>query len=474
MKYRRPLLVLGIIGLCAVALRICAELMSVHSPGRPIGAQTALSGFWADLCRGEGEEGSGGCEAVVKSKYGSIKLPWLATEITEKKDEQGNIVKEARTGVDWFDVPVAQIGQSYYILILIWFLFTGTPRRESRRWHLLPLVLAAAAAAGSIYYIYIMKSELQQWCKLCLLLHGIDFLILVVVVMLWPLARRVAAVPQVEGQEQAGGATLCPRGLAFRHVLAALTCAAVLVGASFRHRHDQQQLANAVGMIEGLNRERERADFVLNAYLGTPVTNIPRRASEITPGAPTAPHEMVIFSDLQCSACYTFENTLRDHILVNLWKGTMRYTFRHYPLCSECNPYAPNRHPQACQAAFALEAARIVGGMNGFVRMHHVLLQKHSEIQSSGFEPASYEKYAAEIGLDAEAFRAAFGGEEVRRVIEEDIRIARQIGATGTPTVFVDGRRLTSYPMQTNNPNFWQALAKEHTASSAAAQPANQ
>ncbi len=47
-------------------------------------------------------------------------------------------------------------------------------------------------------------------------------------------------------------------------------------------------------------------------------------------------------------------------------------------------------------------------------------------------------------------------GEAVRRIVESDIALADALGVTGTPTLFLDGRRVTRL---CETPRFWEAVA---------------
>ena len=82
------------------------------------------------------------------------------------------------------------------------------------------------------------------------------------------------------------------------------------------------------------------------------------------------------------------------------------------------------------------------------------------DMRRPDFDAQRFHDYAAELGLSADAFAEAFAGREVRDIVQADIKLAKSLGITGTPTIFIDGRRLYSYPLQTNNDKFWKALAR--------------
>jgi protein-disulfide isomerase len=47
--------------------------------------------------------------------------------------------------------------------------------------------------------------------------------------------------------------------------------------------------------------------------------------------------------------------------------------------------------------------------------------------------------YPAQLGLDPERFRTCLDAEAARRQIEQDLAAAKALGATATPTFFING-----------------------------------
>ena len=100
-----------------------------------------------------------------------------------------------------------------------------------------------------------------------------------------------------------------------------------------------------------------------------------------------------------------------------------RFVFRHFPLVEI--------HPHALTAAEASEAAASQGR---FWPMHDVLFQRQKAL-----ERADLEGYADEIGLHVERFRQELEAHVHLDRVEADRSSALASGATGTPTIFVDG-----------------------------------
>ncbi len=100
-----------------------------------------------------------------------------------------------------------------------------------------------------------------------------------------------------------------------------------------------------------------------------------------------------------------------------------RFVFRHFPLVEI--------HPHALAAAEASEAAAAQGR---FWPMHDLLFRRQKAL-----ERADLERYANEVELNVERFRQELDAHVHLDRVEADRSAALASGATGTPTIFLDG-----------------------------------
>ena len=140
-------------------------------------------------------------------------------------------------------------------------------------------------------------------------------------------------------------------------------------------------------------------------------------------GAPTAAVTLVEYGDFECPYCRSLVpivDTLRQRL-----GDQLRFVFRHFPMTSS--------HPHAFRAAQAAEAAAAQGK---FWEMHDLLFTRQQALEDEHLSA-----YAAELGLDAERFRRELAAGEHAERVREDVRSGSASGATGTPTVYLDGVR---------------------------------
>jgi protein-disulfide isomerase len=157
-------------------------------------------------------------------------------------------------------------------------------------------------------------------------------------------------------------------------------------------------------------------------------------------GPADAPVTVVLFSDFQCPYCKKVEPTLEA--LQQEYPGKVRVVWKNFPL---------DMHPSARLAAAAALAAHAQGK---FWAMHDRMLENQTAL-----DRASLEGYARAVGLDAARFQVAL--DRTAAAVEADVKQGMSLGVTGTPTVFVNGRRVVgAHPLATFKALIDQELAR--------------
>lgn len=145
-------------------------------------------------------------------------------------------------------------------------------------------------------------------------------------------------------------------------------------------------------------------------------------------GNRNAPVTIVVFSDFQCPFCSRVEGTL-DQIKQQYGKDKVRVVWKNEPL-----PFHPNARP-AAQAAQAVFAAK---GSDAFWKFHAAAFKNQKELND-----ASYEKWAAEAGVDAATFKKFLADPATAKKVEDDHQLAQKVGANGTPHFYINGVELS-------------------------------
>lgn len=138
-------------------------------------------------------------------------------------------------------------------------------------------------------------------------------------------------------------------------------------------------------------------------------------------GPEDAPVTIVEFSDFQCPYCKRVVPTL--HQLHEKYADQVRIVFRHLPL--------DKIHDRARPAA---EASACANQQNGFWAFHDKLFEDNRALSDQDFK-----KYAADIGLDVDAFEKCVTDREFQAVVQADSEAAAVLGLSGTPAFFING-----------------------------------
>jgi protein-disulfide isomerase len=131
-------------------------------------------------------------------------------------------------------------------------------------------------------------------------------------------------------------------------------------------------------------------------------------------------------SDFECPFCKRVGPTMKQ--VEENYRGKVRFVFKHNPL-----PF----HPKAMPAAIAAEEARAQGGSAKFWEMHDRLFDSAPALDRPALEEA-----ARAAGLDMASFRKALDEQRHEARIKRDQALVVGVGAAGTPTFFVNGRKI--------------------------------
>jgi protein-disulfide isomerase len=141
-------------------------------------------------------------------------------------------------------------------------------------------------------------------------------------------------------------------------------------------------------------------------------------------GSESAKITIVEWVDFQCPFCVRVNPTLEQ--IRKEYGDKVRFAFKHLPL---------SMHSKARAAHQASEAAHRQGK---FWEMHDRIFAKPKDLS-----PATYLRYANEMGLDIDQYNSDLSSSSVRKVVDDDLALAGKLGVSGTPSFFVNGRFLS-------------------------------
>ena len=137
---------------------------------------------------------------------------------------------------------------------------------------------------------------------------------------------------------------------------------------------------------------------------------------------------IVEFSDYECPYCKRLQNDIRR--IRKEYEGKVRWVFKDFPL---------NFHKNAMKMHIAANCAQ---KQNRYFEMQYHLF----DVDKS-YKDSKLKEIAKEVGLNVPTFLSCVkdSNNQQKEEISKDIKEGRKIGVNGTPTLFVNGRRSTTF-----------------------------
>jgi protein-disulfide isomerase/uncharacterized membrane protein len=415
--------VLAAILLCAANTAIAALLLLQHH-----GQGTAVSAV-EQLC---GPGSDSGCAAVARSRWSEVA-----------------------------GVPVAAVGVTFYAaltLLLLLGLLAGPPARAAAAaLGLLGLVLAVAA---DVALLAIQAVAIRAFCKLCLLTYALNAL---AVVALLPSRRDGAVVGEavtrrdgriafaawvVAALAVTGGVAFAEWGLARAAagspgaVLGLPAPAPATGGGSDvdRYREEARAATEQARRLQEIlddpeKRERYFAERAAREYEQAPVypidlANVPLK------GPAQAPIKVVEFSDFLCPFCRQVAGAFDGYLPASA--GRVAIYYKNYPLDPACNRTVQGTgHAGSCNLSLGAICAQEQGK---FWQYHDRVFAAQPQLRNP--QPADALRLATEAGLDPGAMEKCIASAATKQRLSAEIAEGQTGGVNGTPTLFVNGKRL--------------------------------
>jgi protein-disulfide isomerase len=140
---------------------------------------------------------------------------------------------------------------------------------------------------------------------------------------------------------------------------------------------------------------------------------------------------VVEYSDFQCPYCGQAWEIFEKEVYPQ-YKDKVRFVFKQMPL-TQIHPWAEDA---AVASACALEQ-----GNDQFWKMYDGLFGQQAQITKDNL-PAKVEEIATAAGLDVPRLKECLAGRKTIDAVKADQAEAASVGVNGTPTFFINGRRV--------------------------------
>jgi protein-disulfide isomerase len=172
-------------------------------------------------------------------------------------------------------------------------------------------------------------------------------------------------------------------------------------------------------------------------------SNLDKLKTDLMPsfGEAGAPVVLAVFGDFQCPFCKEEANVLRNNVMTT-FPGKVRVYFKDFPLMSI--------HPWAKAAAIT---GKCVFHQNPetFWKFHDWIYDKQQEIKPDNLNTMVM-AWAGENGLDTLQLGRCVDNKQTEPEVDKSVAEGRSLGVEGTPTLFLNGRKIS------DNMTQWQVL----------------
>jgi protein-disulfide isomerase len=141
-------------------------------------------------------------------------------------------------------------------------------------------------------------------------------------------------------------------------------------------------------------------------------------------GPRNAPVTIVEFADFECPYCARVVPTVKK--IAERYGDQVRIAFRDYPL------------PNHTKAPKASEAAACAADQGQFWEMYEKLFAAGGKLDA-----VDLKRHAIDLGLDSAAFYECLDSGRKAAGIRDSVEAAQQLGITGTPAFYINGRLLS-------------------------------
>jgi len=328
-------------------------------------------------------------------------------------------VVNASTYSEIAGIPLAAIGVLYFVFLFVLGLTQPVTSRTFRRtqaW----MARAAVVAAGIDFWLLLVQAfAIKSFCLFCLFTYVCTFGHLG---MNWLMLEERTWKRLWNGDRK----TRVP---SFVWAVTLFVCI-VTTAALTRY------VTAKVGAANLATFEQTKKAFFEN-WNKQPSKPLPTKSGDGIWGNPAAKIQVAVFSDFECPHCQKAAFAL--HTALASEKEHVQLVFKNFPLDISCNPLLQQAmHPNACALAHLGFCAN---KKNRFWDYHDRVFFKLSarEISSSHDD-----LYGGVKPLFTRAeFDACIVNPEAIANTRADIELGKQVAISSTPTVFINGKRVT-------------------------------
>lgn len=180
----------------------------------------------------------------------------------------------------------------------------------------------------------------------------------------------------------------------------------------------------------------ENAKLELQEWMNTPKKEIQLSSPLVMNPSKEAKMKMVEFADFLCPHCA--RASLIIHKFIETHKD-VEFSFQAFPLDGECNSAIPHTKETPCLLARLSQCA---SQQNQTWRVQSWIFENQRNLMTKDQVYKKLKENLHSLELKEEDLMACLDSEETRRIIGEQAKAGEKAGVTGTPTLYVNGKKV--------------------------------
>lgn len=349
---------------------------------------------------------------------------------------------------EFMKVPVAGLGFIYLLTIFLYLLpivISGNPKKHRLYF---AFFLSSLSVAVSLGMAYLSFFKIGAFCLLCAGLYLVNISIFI----LFPFGLGIPYSKLIKTMEtymkaifgSSSQLGFPPRFLSNLFLSGFIMLAGSLIFIKLGHTEEQKKLPPTPVAPSPSANKPLTIDQMVEIHFSQQKIPIEATGQPFF-GNPNSKISLFEFSDYQCPHCKLAAIYLKTQL--EPYKKDLVFYTVNYPLDQSCNPRMTRPlHQEACNAAMASICA---GKQNKFWEFHDLTFRNQSKLGVKILQ-----EQATELGLTMPAFNACLASGDTKDVLKKDLALAASLDINGTPTLYVNGRRMQGWTM----PDFLKAV----------------
>lgn len=357
---------------------------------------------------------SAGVYAYLSYHHYMVKLGLGGTSLCQVSETINCDVAALSQYAEIMNIPIAVIGLSYSIIMLGIFLFAKFGWfEETEGYQTIVKGLTALSATFSLVLLGISIVQLKVFCPFCIAGYVLSFVIVFLTWSLYSDSKFSLNFSALSAEKGIFGTLLAVPLLAW------------FISGSVRDNF-------------GLDQMQKIVPEKIFQWQKSPVVTFDNTVGLVKGSSEATAPVLVEFADFKCPHCKSAANTIKNYLAGN---KDVKMVFKPYPLDGVCNPHMPQKGDGSrCElAGWALCGEKLFAkgwDVHYWIFDHQEAMMHDSDLSSH------LTAMGKDLGLDTAQLKTCATSAETYDTIKKSAAEGEAAKITGTPSIFVNGKKL--------------------------------